>query len=224
MTSPRKVLGYFASCTVMALVILSSTNLYGVAYADTPQNQLQSYSLTGDALKNNPFAAKILAEIQYSKQQIAQLEQDQKNKEMNAQLIAQQRQIASTLEQQALQVLQLKAQQNDSDNAYQRFLLTVPNNKTQNIFVGEFDFMKQRVAAGHQAMKQVLANGGSWEEAMAVFSQYAAIKRTEMVAVNQELNIENGFTNSTAQAAFDKNGMLPDDYVKTADEINHGKT
>lgn len=207
---------------MLAIVVIFAGSTSGSAYA-TSNTTLQQVSLTGDALKNNPYAAKILAEIQYSKQQIAQLEKDQKNKEVNDQLISQQRKIASNLEQQALQVLQIQSQQNSSTNSYNRFLATIPNNNTKGIFEGEFDFMKQRTDTGHEAMKKVLSNGGTWEQAMSAFSQYAAIKRTEMVSMNQELNIKYNMADVAVQSAFDKNGVLPDGYVKTADEINHGQ-
>jgi hypothetical protein len=192
-------------------------NSHGFAFAQT--NQFQSQMITGNDLKNNPYAAKILSEIEYSKQQIAQLEQDQKNKELNGQLIAQQRAIAKQLENQALQMLELQAQTNSSQNAFNRFVATVPNDNTKEIFLGEFNFMQKRVDAGHLAMQQVLANGGSWEEAIQVFSQYAAIKRTEMIAVNTNLNIQYGFSDPTVQAAFNQNGLLPDDYIKIPSKV-----
>jgi hypothetical protein len=68
-------------------------------------------------------------------------------------------------------------------------------------------------------MKQVLANGGTWEEAMTVFSQYAAIKRVEMIELNKNLNIKYGLANSTIQAQFNQNGLLPDDYIKVPTQV-----
>lgn len=222
MTDRRAFLRYVTLVT-LATFTISLANFHGLAFAQT--SQFQSQTISGNDLKNNPFAAKILSEIEYSKQQIAQLEQDQKNREINQQLIAQQRAIANQLEEQALQMLELKAQTNSSQNAFDRFVDTVPNNSTKKIFLGEFNFMQQRVDAGHIAMKQVLANGGTWEEAMQVFSQYAGIKRTEMIAVNTNLNIQYGFADPTVQAAFNQNGLLPDDYIKLPSRVlSHGGT
>jgi hypothetical protein len=213
--------------TLVALATLSITlpSFNMQAFALTQTSQFESQTITGNDLKNNPMVAKILAEIEYSKQQIAQLEQDQKNRDTNAQLIEQQRAIAKQLEDQALQILQLQSNSTNPQNAFNKFLDTVPNDNVKHVFVGEFDFMQKRVDAGNLAMKQVLANGGTWEEAMQVFSQYAGIKRTEMISVNKDLNIQYGLADPTVQAAFDQNGMLPDNYVKIPNQVlNHAGT
>lgn len=200
---------------VLTAVSLTSCNS---AFAIT-SDQFQSQSLTGDQLKNNPLVAKILSEIEYSKQQVAQLEKNQKDKETNDKLIAQQRLIAKQLEDQALQILQTQTAVNSSKNAFDRFVAEVPDNSTKKVFYDEFNFMTKRVDAGHAAMKQVLANGGTWEEAMTVFSQYAAIKRVEMIELNKNLNIKYGLANSTIQAQFNQNGLLPDDYIKVPTQV-----
>ena len=204
-------------------IIIPSLNV--PAFASTQTSQFESQTLTGDELKNNPMAAKILAEIEYSMKQIAQLEQDQKNKELNDQLIEQQRAAAKQLEDQAYQMLQLQSNSTSPQNAFNKFVATIPNDNVKQVFVGEFDFTQKRVDAGNLAMKQVLDNGGTWEEAMQAFSQYAGIKRTEMVSVNKNLNIQYGLADPTTQAAFDQNGMLPDDYVKVPNYVmNHAGT
>ena len=119
-------------------------------------------------------------------------------------------------------MLQLESNSTSPQNAFNKFVDTIPNDSVKQVFMGEFDFMQNRVNAGNLAMKQVLANGGTWDEAMQVFSQYAAIKRTEMISVNRDLNIQYGLANATVQAAFDKNGLLPDNYVQIPSHVlNH---
>ncbi len=207
---------FLGTVSTIAAISLASCNS---AFALT-SNQFDGQSLTGDQLKNNPLVAKILNEIEYSKQQIAQLEKNQKDKETNDKLIAEQRLIAKQLEDQALQILQTQVAVNSSKNTFDRFVSEVPDNSTKKVFYGEFDFMTKRVDAGHAAMKQVLANGGTWEDAMAAFSQYAAIKRVEMIELNKNLNIQYGLANATIQAQFNQNGMLPDDYIKVPDVVS----
>jgi hypothetical protein len=221
MTGKRVPLREIALVTLATLSItLPSFNM--PAFALTQTSQFESQTITGNDLKNNPMAAKILAEIEYSKQQIAQLEQDQKNKDTNAQLIEQQRAIAKQLEDQALQMLQLQSESTNPQNAFNKFVAMVPNDNVKQVFIGESDFMQKRVDAGNLAMKQVLANGGTWEEAVQVFSQYAGIKRTEMISVNKDLNIQYGLADPTVQSAFDQNGLLPDNYVKIPNQVlNH---
>ncbi|HKU33559.1 MAG TPA: hypothetical protein VJR22_06915 [Candidatus Nitrosotalea sp.] len=199
------VFGSLLSITLIALVGISSE---GHAWALTSSSS--STSLASDAIKNNPLAMKILQNIEISKQRIAQMQQNT----INMQQVEQKRSIAKTLEEQAYQSLQTKMGVNDSKNSYARFVSTVQNNNAKKVFSGQFSLLSDRVDAGHAAMKQVLDNGGTWEDAMNAFSQYAAIKRTDMVQANQNLNLQYGLADATVQSSFDKNGMLPDDYIK----------
>lgn len=198
----------------------------GTAFAQTSSDQ-GNQTITGSDLKNNPMVAKILSEIEYSKKQVAELQKNQKDQEENQKLIAQQRLIAKQLEDQAYQILQTQTAYNSSDNAYGRFLDSIPSNDTKNVFHDEFAFTKQRVDAGHVAMQRVLANGGTWEEAMQEFSKHAAIKYVEMISVNQALNdkyIHHQY-NTTSQIPFDQYGKVPDDYIKVPETVSsHERT
>ncbi len=207
-------------CFIAGIAVVLTVSLVGgpqnLAFA-TSQNQFQSTTITGQDLNNNPVVAKILNEIEYSKKQIAQLQKNQKDKEVNDKLIAEQRLIAKQLQDQAYQILQMQAVQNSSDNAYSRFLDTVSDNDTKLVFHDEFAFTKQRVDAGHAAMKKVLDNGGTYEEAIQEFSKYAAIRYTEMISVNQALNdkyIHHKVIDGVPTATFDQYGKVPDQYIQ----------
>jgi len=192
------------SVTLIALVMISNTSH---AWAD-PNGQASI--LASDAIKNNPLAMKILQNIEISKQRIAQMQQEKKD----LLLVEEKRKTAKLLEEQAYQSLQARTQVNSSKNSFDRFVATVQNNSTKKVFAGQFDFMNTRIELGHTAMKKILDNGGTWEQAMDAFSQYAAIKRVEMVYTNQNLNVQHGLSNGLVQASFDKNGMLPDNYIR----------
>jgi hypothetical protein len=178
------------------------------------QNAFQSTTITGDNLKNNPMVEKILRNIEYSKKQMAELQKNQKDVELNKKLIDQQRLIAAQLQKQAQEIMELDNQPHTPKVAFGNFVATVNNTNVQSIFWGEFDFMSQRVDAGHAAMKKVLDNGGTWEEAMQEFYKYAAIKRAELVEVNKNLNIKYGFADPNIQNAFNEYGKLPENYIK----------
>ena len=216
---------------VLAMIAVSSMSFFGtsnIVYATS--GQLVSHTITGGDLNNNPMVAKILAEIEYSKKQIADLQKNQKDTEENQKLIAEQRLIAKQLQNQAYQILQMKTAVNSSDNAYDRFLNTVQDNDTKLVFHDEFAFTKQRVNAGHVAMQKVLANGGTYDEAIAEFSKYAAIRYTEMISVNQQLNDKYIHHTPipgmpTTPIPFDQYGKVPDDYIKAPDSTqNHART
>ena len=208
-----------------SLIAISSVVLFMTAFSGTQQfadaqiqagnqTQFQSQTITGDALKNNPMAQKILLEIEYSKKQIAELQKNQKDAETNKILIDQQRLVAAQLEKQAQQLMDLNNLPHTPKVAFSSFVSTVNNTKIQNIFWGEFNFTSQRIDAGHIAMKKVLDSGGTWEEAMQEFTKYAAIRHAELVQVNANLNIQNGLADPNIQKDFDEKGMLPDDYIK----------
>ena len=225
----KVMLRYLIPGLAIALVASLGPSPENLAYATT-QPTLESHTITGQDLNNNPMVAKILSEIEYSKKQVAELQKNQKDQELNQKLIAQQRMIAKQLQDQAYQILQTQTAQNSSDNAYDRFLSTVQDNDTKLVFHDEFAFTKQRVNAGHIAMQKVLANGGTWDEAMQEFSKYAAIKYTEMISVNQALNdkyIHHApIENLPSQAIpFDQYGRVPDNYINTPTVvISHSKT
>ena len=212
--------------STVLVIVMAYLGAYGQAFAITSGNQFQSNTITGNDLKNNPMVAKILSEIEYSKKQIAELQKNQKDQEANQKLVAQQRLIAKQLEDQAYQILQTQVAQNSSDNAYSRFLDSVASNDTKNVFQNEFAFTKQRVDAGHVAMHKILANGGTYEEAIQEFSKYAAIKYTEMISVNQALNDKYIQHQGNATAIpFDQYGRVPDGYIKVPDTVlNHAGT
>jgi len=210
---------------IRSLIAISSAVLFVTAFNGTQQlvwaqvqtgnqTQFQSQAITGDALKNNPMAQKILLEIEYSKKQVAELQKNQKDAETNKILIDQQRLVTAQLEKQAQQLMDLNNLPHTPTVAFRSFVSTVNNTKIQNIFWGEFNFTSQRIDAGHAAMKKVLDNGGTWQEAIQEFTKYAAIRHSELVQVNANLNIQNGLADSNIQKNFNEKGMLPDDYIK----------
>ncbi|HEX5359123.1 MAG TPA: hypothetical protein VFW99_04325 [Candidatus Nitrosotalea sp.] len=208
----------------IAISGMSYLGAYSPAFALT-SDQIGNQTITGNDLKNNPMVAKILSEIEYSKKQIAELQKNQKDQEENQKLIAQQRLIAKQLEEQAYQILQTQTAQNSSDNAYDRFLDSVSSNDTKKVFHDEFAFTKQRVDAGHAAMQKVLANGGTWEQAMQEFSNHAAIRYVEMISVNQALNDKYIHHQSNATIPFDQYGKVPDGYITVPETVSrHDRT
>ena len=207
---------------VRSLIAITSVVLFLTAFNGTPQfvegqlqsSQAQSQTITGDNLKNNPMAQKILLEIEYSKKQIAELQKNQKDAELNKKLIDQQRLIAAQLEKQAQQLMEINNLPHTPTVAFRSFVSTVNNTKIQNIFWGEFNFTSQRIDAGNAAMKKVLDNGGTWGEAMVEFTKYAAIRHSELVELNKNLNVQYGLADPNVQNNFNRYGMLPDNYIK----------
>lgn len=192
-------------------LVLSSGESFAFAQSSSA---FESHVLLGDDLKNNPLAQKILSEIEESKKRIAQIQQEQKDRDINSMQIEQQREIAGQLQQEAIASMDAQNAPHTPKAAFESFVSTVNDTGTQNIFWGEYNFMSQRVDAGNAAMRQVLEQGGSWDDAIQAFSRLAAIHRQEMIQENTALNIEYGAADPSVQSNFDANGLLPVDYVK----------
>ena len=220
----QTLLRYLTPVLAIALASTLGVNPQNLAYAVT-QAPFETHTISGQDLSNNPMVAKILNEIEYSKKQIAQLQKNQRDAEVNDKLIAEQRVIAKTLQDQAYQIMQSEANDTSPRNAFNKFVSTVQDNNTKLVFLDEFDFTTKRIDAGHAAMKKILDNGGTYEEAIQEFSRYAAIKRVEMVEMNKDLNIKYGLADAKIQADFNSNGVLPDGYIKVPDTVSsHAKT
>ncbi|MGI0087910.1 MAG: hypothetical protein ACREBI_08110 [Nitrosotalea sp.] len=195
-------------------IALVSLNLAALNSTGTASNLTNSGNVTqfttlvGPALQNDPMAQKILQEIQASKHQVANIIGNETAAKINNQLIQQQRVAAASQLKQDLTALQQANVANTPSTAYSSFLATIPNNSTQRVFEGEFNFMQQRVAAADAAMQNVLANGGSLDQAMQTFDNYAAVNHAQVVQINANLNVEYGLANSNVQSCFNSNGDL----------------
>ena len=188
------------------LAALNSTG--AVSNLTSSGNVTQFTTLVGPSLQNDPMAQKILQEIQVSKQQVANILGNETAATDNNELVQQQRVAAASQLKQDLTALQQSTASTTPSAAYSSFLSTIPNNATQGVFEGEFDFMQQRVDAANAAMQNVLANGGSLDQAMQTFDSYAAVNREQVVQINNNLNVEYGLANSNVQSCFDSSGDL----------------
>jgi trimeric autotransporter adhesin len=187
------------------LALLNST---GAVSNLSSGNVIQFTTLVGPSLQNDPMAQKILQEIKVSKQQVANILGNETAAIVNNELVQQQRVAAASQLKQDLTALQQSTAANTPSVAYSSFLSTIPNNATQGVFEGEFDFMQQRVSAANAAMQNVIANGGSLDQAMQTFDSYAAVDRAQVVQINDNLNVEYGLANSNVQSCFDSQGDL----------------
>jgi hypothetical protein len=193
----------------------------GGKFALAQTSVFEAHTLTGDDLKNNALAQKILSEIESFKIHISQIQQDQNSRDIYSMQIEQKRELAAQLEQEDLVALDKQNAPHTPKVAFANFISSVNDTVAQNIFWGQFDYMSKKVDAGNSAMQQVLDNGGTWEEAIQEFSKHAAITRADMVQVNQDLNIQYGAADPTIQNNFDSNGMLPIDYIKVPSNLSH---
>ncbi len=184
---------------------LNSTNASGTT---SPAIITNFTTLLGPDLQNDPMAQKILQEIEISKRQVANIIGNETAAKINNEMIQRQRVAAASQLKQDLTTLAQSNIATTPSVAYASFLATVPDNRTQQVFEGEFNFMQQRVSAANAAMQNVLDGGGSWNQAIQTFNNFAAITHAQIVQINQNLNVAYGLADSNVQSCFDSNGRL----------------
>ncbi len=199
-----KLVQVLASSTLAVMVIVGGL---GFAWADTGSNNGITIKAT-DAIKNDPAAMKVLENIELFKQQWALQQQVQQLQDQQNQFIDQQRALANAYLQSDLAKMSNFKDQTAPQNAFASFVSTV-NSPAQNVFLDEFSYMQEKVQQARDAKNQVLQSGGSLDQAIQVFNNAAAIHKTELVSVNNQLNIKYNLADQKVQSLFDKWGDIP---------------
>lgn len=192
---------------IFALLILIPNQSMVFAQNDS------SYKFTkfdGDEIKNNPVAQQMLQKIEESKKILAELEAGIVKPKMteHQKFIEDQRKTANAKLEQDLSAMNKEYEIYTPRNAYGTFLTGI-NSTYHGIFWGQFNYMDQKVQIAKAARDSILARGGTYQEAFDTFSKFASITKSEMIKINQELNVNNGFTDAELQSYFDENGKLP---------------
>jgi len=189
---------------------------YGVGLAKTTffvkgipaTQQLNFKTVNGDKIKQDPIASKILKNLEITKKK--QLDHERKLKEIEdkKKFLEEQRALANQDLQKDLQGWLVQFDPFTPRNAYAIFVSQV-NATVQNIFWGQFNFTEQKNNDGLAAKYWVLQNGGSSHEARKAFIQKATSSRSEIIKVNNDLNVKYGNSSNQTQSAFDSLGKLP---------------
>jgi hypothetical protein len=81
--------------------------------------------------------------------------------------------------------------------------------ETHNVYWDMFNYQQQKVIDARKAMKIVLENGGSLQDARNAYHNEAAIKRVTLIEITKNLNVKYGLADEKIQSTFDKYGKLP---------------
>jgi hypothetical protein len=199
-----KLVPVLAASTLSVMVIAGGL---GFAWADTGSNNGITIKAT-DAIKNDPTAIKVLENIEWFKQRWVLQQQVQQLQDQQNQFIDQQRALANAYLQSDLARMSNTKDQTSPQNAFVNFVSTI-NSPAQNVFLDEFSYMQEKVQQARDVKNQVLQNGGSIDQALQAFNNAAAIRKTELVSVNNQLNIKYSFADQKVQSLFDKWGNIP---------------
>ena len=187
-----------------ALLMLFS-GMYSIqhAFADDAKNEF--IPIASDRIKNDPFLVKILENMEKSKKQFSDIQQQNVQKK----LLDDQRSIAKSIVEKELEQMFKDNEDFTPLNSFNRFLDKVSKDETKTIFQGMFDYKEDKVNAARNAMKEVFKNGGSLLDARNAYHEAAKIPRVDMIQLVQDLNIKAGFSDPDIQQHFSNEGKLP---------------
>ena len=199
---------------ILALSFTFGTNLQsGNAQIDSLEASEQT-TLSGDLL-NNPIAQDILEKIEETKKWIADLEKREYERTKAQQELEEKRVVAlERLNQDLLEWENLWANYT-SRAAFERFVEDKPP-QIQGVFWDQFEFKEMQVKAGREALKEVIANGGSLSEARAAYHKAAETKRIELIEMNAQFNVKHHLAYYNEQLLFNSTGQITlNNYTKS---------
>ena len=173
-------------------------------FAQENQDVSKQITLSGD-LANNPVAQDILKKIEQTKQWIADLEQRNYEKTQAQKLLEEKRAIALERLNQDLEQWEILWSNYTSKAAFERFVAKKPS-EVQGVFWDQFEFKEMKVNAGREALKKVIAEGGTMREAREAYLKAAETKRIELIESNAQFNIKYNLAYYKEQLLFDKQG------------------
>ena len=183
------------------------TLLSSFASADAADNgtdyEEDSYDwnvLAGEDLLNDPLAAKILENIEISKQRIAQLENPQIYKTDHEKFVDLQREMSKQRLQEDLDRMNKKYEDFTPRAAFAKYVAKKPA-VLHDLYWELFEYMYHKVTFAREARDKILEQGGSYKEAQQVFIQIASITKAERIWKVQQVNEKYGLTNKISSLA-----------------------
>lgn len=206
---------FVSGLMIILVIVIASSTIIQTSYAQTNHDDIttsEQITLSED-LVNNPIAQDILRKIEQTKKWIEELEQ------RNYEQLEKQRELEEKRQQSLTKLNQdLKEWENLWDyysprNSYERFVDKVSNSQVQEVFWDQFEFKEQKVKAGRDALKKVIANGGSLRDARQAYLTAAETKRIELIEANSQFNVRHNLAYYNQQILFDREGQIVDSPV-----------
>jgi len=190
------------SIALSAITLLSLFSSADAAYNGTDYEQ-DSYEwnvLAGEDLLNDPLAAKILQNIEISKQRIAQLQDPQIHKTEHEKLVDQLRQMANEKLQEDLERMYKNNEEFTPRAAFAKYVAKKPA-ELHDLYWELFEYMYHKVTFAREARDKILEQGGTYKEAQQIFIQIASITKAERIWKVQQMNEKYGLTNNISDLA-----------------------
>ncbi len=199
---------------MLSLVVLSG--MASFAYADDAPGKVTTSKQTtlSKNLANDPVAQDILKKIELTKQWIADLEKaDYEKLEIKKEL---EEKRAAALENlnRDLKEWDVLWSEYSSRAAFEKFTLDKPSG-VKEVFWDAFEYKEMKVKAGKDALKKVIADGGTLLEARSAYLTAAETKRIEIIEANAQFNVKHNLAYYKQQILFDTQGK----FINTAETV-----
>ncbi len=170
----------------LSLVMLLSVTSYSVSAEEDPVNVSEWEEYDKDKILNDPFAQRLLEYIELSKQRIAELENQERIQTEYELFIEQQRQIVNAQLQEELDRMNKKYADKTPRAAFAKFVSKYPE-EYHDYYWSLFNYMYSKVEIAREHRDQILANGGSFQQAQQAFIEHASITRAERIQFSQDM-------------------------------------
>ena len=141
----------------LAILTLFSA-MYGITYVFA-DDENDFISITPDSIGDNPAFAKILENIEKSRQNFSDIQQ----KTDQEKFVSEQRTIAMSILDRELEQMFEDNKDFTSVAAFNNFLKKVSDDNTKHIFQGLFDYKQEKISSAKIVMSDVLRNGGYYK-------------------------------------------------------------
>jgi len=194
-----------------AFLFVISISLVQVSYAQTDSNtddvDIDEQVILSDDLLSDPIAQDLLKKIEQTKKFIAELEQKEYEDNQTKQQLEAMRTLSLERMQQDLEEWERLWEKHSSRNAFESFVSKKPE-YVQGVFWDQFEFKEQKVKAGREALKQVLLDGGSLQDAREAYHQAAKTKKIELIEMNAQFNVKHNLAYYKQQQLFNSTGQF----------------
>jgi len=170
----------------LSLVMLLSVTSYSVSAEEDPANVSEWEEYDKDKILNDPFAQRLLEYIKISKQRIAELENQERIQTEHEKFIEQQRQIANAQLQEELDRMNKKYADKTPRAAFAKFVSKYPV-EYHDYYWSLFNYMYSKVEIAREHRDQILANGGSFQQAQQAFIEHASITKAERIQFSLDM-------------------------------------
>ncbi len=175
-------------------------------FAQTSLNPEEFTEFSGDLL-NDPIAQDILKKIDQTKKMIEELKQKEYEQNQAKENLEKMRRMSIESLNKKLAEWERLWEQYSSRNSFESFV-NKKSSYVQGVFWDQFQFQEQKANAGKTAMNNVLANGGTIDNAKNAYHNAASIQKIEMVEINAQSNVRHNLADYAEQQVFNSTGKL----------------